>query len=111
MGLLPRHGKHHGNGVFRCGDRITKRRVHHHNPAGSGCGNVDIVDPDTRTPNNLEVFGGREHFFGDLCRRTDCQPVIITNAGDQFFRAHTRDLVYFDAALGENFSCARAQLV
>ena len=31
---LPRHGKHHRNRVLGGGDRVAKRRVHHHDPLG-----------------------------------------------------------------------------
>ena len=65
--------------MFSGGDSIAEWRVHNHNAAFGGFGNVDIINADTGTANHFQMRGGIQNIFCHLGRRADRQAVIIAN--------------------------------
>ncbi len=68
LGQLPGEREDQCNGMFGGCDRIAERGVHDDHAARRGGGDVDIVDPDPGTPDDLQVGRGVEERGGDLGR-------------------------------------------
>ena len=65
---LPRHRKHHRNRMFRSGDRIAKRRIHHNDALFRCRGNINIVHTNARAPDDLQVGGKGQQLFRNFGR-------------------------------------------
>ncbi len=88
--------QHQGKGVFRGGDRVAARGVHHDHAVVGGGRAVDIVHADSRAADGLEVFRGSEYFGGDLGIGADDQAVVVADDFQQFIGFQT-------GALGSDF--------
>ena len=108
---LTRESKHQGDGMFCRGNRVTEGRVHNDNTLGRRIGDVDIVDANARTANDLEVRCGVQDLLCNLGRRTDGDTVIITNDCCKLIRCLVGDNVNVTAAFSKNLCGVRVHLV
>ena len=92
-------------------DRIAERRVHDHHALGAGGGNIDIVDPDARTPDNLQIVRGIDDILGNLGGRTDGEAIILADDRLQFIGRHARLHIDVAATFFENAGGVRVHLV
>jgi hypothetical protein len=103
-GDLAGDGEHHGDGVLGGGDRVAEGRVHHHDPARGGGGEVDIVDADAGAADDLESVGLLQQRGGGLRGGADGEAVIAADRGGQRLRilAELGAEIDVDAALSED---------
>ena len=97
--------------MFCRGNRVTEGRVHNDNTLGRRIGDVDIVDANARTANNLEVRCGVQDLLCNLSRRADGDAVIVTNDCRKFVRCLVSDNVNVTAAFSKNLCGVRVHLV
>jgi hypothetical protein len=102
QGNVAGQGQQHGDGVLRRGDGIAERRVHHHDALGRGRVQIDIVDADPGTADDLQIFGGLDNRAAHLGRRTHGQAVIVPDDGRQVLGRQARFHVHFDPAALED---------
>ena len=67
----------HRDGVFRRGDRVTERRVHHHHAFARRRLDVDIVDPDPGAANDFQIVRRSDHISIRLTRGADHKTVKV----------------------------------
>ncbi len=110
---LPRHGKHHRNRVLGGGDRVAKRRVHHHNPFGRSRREVHVVHANTGATNNFEVISFGNQFRRGFGGRADRKAIIITDDLGQLGRVFTKVglEVHFHAVVFEDLHRCGAEFV
>src|SRR5439155_12045837 len=70
-GDVPGQGQEHGDGVLGRADGVAAGRVHDHDAAASGGGDVDVVHADAGANNGLEPAGILQQFGGDACAAAD----------------------------------------
>ena len=73
---LASRGKQQGNRVLGGRDRVAERRVHDHDAARGGRGDVDVVDADTGATDHLESRGGGNDVLVRLRRGSYGQAVV-----------------------------------
>ena len=95
--------EHQRNGMFRRGDRIAKRGVHHHNAARGCRRNIDIVDANPGPADDLQVGGRGQYIFGRLGGGADGKAVIIADDGDQLVLGQPGFLMHLNPPRPENF--------
>ena len=81
---IARNGEHQGEGVLGGGDCVAAGGVHDNHAVLGGSLDVDIVDTDSGTADDLEVLGGLENLGSDLGLAADDQPVELWDDLDQF---------------------------
>ena len=103
---LPRECEHQRDRVLGRGDRIAERRIHDDHALGGRGGNVDVVDADTGAPDHLEPLRLLQNLGGDFGRRTDRQPVELTDdlRKPLFVGAELRLEIDLDAAILEDLN-------
>ena len=113
VGLWQLAGKreHQRDGMFGGGDRIAKRRVHHHDALHRRGGDIDIVDADPGPANDLQVGCGFDQLLGQLGGRADRKAIILADNRFQFFGRFTGDDVYVTTAFAENLFSLGVHLV
>ena len=105
--------EHHRNCMFRRGDGVPKRRVHHHGPFGGGCGDINIINANTGAANDFQVSRGLNNLSRRLGRGPDRQPIIIANDRLQFRSvfAKVRLEIHLNPTILEDLHRGFAQLV
>ena len=102
LGDLAGQGEHHGDGVLGRGDGVAVRRVHHHDAAGGGGFDVDIVHADAGAADDFQVGGGVEQFLGDFGGGADGEAVIVADDGAQVGGGEAGFQIDLDAAVAED---------
>ena len=103
--------EHHRNRMFRRGDGIAERGVHDHHTLGGGRFQVDVINADTGTADNLQIVGGFDQFCCRLGGGADGEAIILTDDFTNFCRGHAGLEIHFDATVAKDFDGARAQFV
>ncbi len=85
---IPRHGQHHGNGMFGSRDGIFPRSVHHEDSPSRRCLQVDVIDPDSGTADYLELLRCVDNISSKPSLAPDNDTVILPNGCHQLAGAH-----------------------
>jgi len=93
------------------GDRVAEGRVHH-DDAPRGCRlDVDVVDADARSPDDLELLGRGDDLRGGLGRGSHGETVVGTDDFFELVFGETDVHVDGDAALFEDGDGRRGKLI
>ena len=105
--------KHQRNRMFGRRDRIAERRVHHDDAFARGRRDIDIVDADAGTADDLQPVGGPDQLLRHLGRGADRQAVIIGDRRKQrlLVLAELGQVVDRHAAILKDLDGGRRQLV
>ena len=76
---VPRQGDEQADGVLGRRHDGGLRRIRYDDPASRGGGNVDVVDADPRTADDLELVGARDQLGCDLRRRAHDDRVVFAD--------------------------------
>ena len=99
--------EHQREGVLRGRDRIAAGGIHDDDAVFGGRIDVDIVDADACTADDLEILGGFKDGRGHLGLATDHQSVELGNDLDQLlFLEAGLDNNFHDSSLGKGFDSA-----
>mmetsp|Transcript_45379 Transcript_45379/g.81238 ORF Transcript_45379/g.81238 Transcript_45379/m.81238 type:complete len:274 (+) Transcript_45379:960-1781(+) len=79
LGNLPCHRHDHGPGVLSSGDGVALGRIADDNPLVGASGDVDVINTDTCTADDLHLLGGGNNFGGDSSGRANNHGVILSN--------------------------------
>ena len=99
------------NRVLGRADRIAARRVHDHDPAARGRGNVDVIDAHAGPDDGAKLTGVFEHVRGDPRSAANDDAV---GSADRFLQSGARQavpLVELDARLTKEFETGGFQFV
>ncbi len=99
--------------MFGCGDGIAERRVHHDDaPLGRG-GDIDVINTDAGTTDDLQVGRLFQQFFGHLGGRADGKSIILADDFGQLFLvlAKFRHVVHLDPAIAEDLDSGFGEFV
>jgi hypothetical protein len=69
------HGQHHAQRLLGHGDRVGARRIHHRDAFVRRRFQVDVVDPDSGSPDHAQLFRVLQQFRVGLHRRADNQRI------------------------------------
>jgi len=94
--------EHQRDGVLGGGDRVAERGVHDDDTLGRSSRNIDIVDADPGTADDLEVGRRVEDRLGHLGRGTDGKAIILADDPGELFGRLAGDDIDFAAALAED---------
>jgi hypothetical protein len=110
---LPGQRQHHRERVLGGGDGVAIGRVHHDDAAAGGGGDIDIVDADAGAADDFQVGRGGDDLRRDLGGRTDGEPIIGGDGGEQrlLVLAEIGQVVDVDAAVAENLDSGFGELV
>ena len=108
---MPRQRKHHRNGVFGGGNRIAEGRIHHHNAARGGAGDIHIVNANAGAAHHFQARCDFQHFPRDLGGGAHREAIILTNDGAEFRRRQAGFDIDFNTALTKNRDRGRAEFV
>ena len=108
---MPRQRKHHRNGVFGGGDGIAEGRIHHHNAARRGAGDIHIVNANAGASHHFQARCDFQHFPRDLGGGPHREAIILTDDGAEFSGRQAGFDIGFNAALTKNRDCGGAELV
>ncbi len=110
-GQLARQREHHGDRVFRRGDRIPERGIHHHDAPGGGGRHVDVVHPDAGPADDFQPGSAVEQARIDPGARADGDALVVADDRLELRRAQARLQVGVDAALDEYLHRPRRQVL
>ena len=79
--------------MFRCRPNVPAGGIDHHDAHFRGSLHVDVVNSNTCSCNNLEIFGGCEKLGGDFGLGSDKERFIVGYYLDQLFRREAFPLV------------------
>src|SRR5438105_344639 len=74
-------------------------------------GDIDVVDTDAGSADDLEVFGARDETGRHLGRRPHREATVTADASLQLLRAETGSQIDLNSARGKNLGRARAQSI
>ena len=99
--------------MFSGGDRIAKRRVHHHDAALRGGGNVDVVHADAGAADHLEVRRGGDDLRRHLGGGADGEAIVVGDDGKQriLVLAEIGEVIHLHATVAENLHGGFGKLV
>ena len=80
--------KHHADGVLNSSDGVSFRRIADDDAASSRCRDVDVVNADASTADDLEIVRSGDDLFSHLRLAAGDKPVVLADAGEEFFRRH-----------------------
>ena len=69
--------------MFRGGDGVAEGRVHHHDAALRGGGNIDVVDADAGAADDLQLRRRGDDLRRHLAGGADGEAVILRDGGKQ----------------------------
>ena len=70
--------------VLGGGNGVSRRGVHHDDPAACRCGLVDVVDADSGAADGAELVCGFDDFGGNRGLRADDKGIVISDIGEDF---------------------------
>ena len=113
FGYLASERHHERERMLGSGDGVAIGRVHDHDAAACGGGDIDIVDADTGAADDLELGSGFDELGRDLGRRADGEPVIGGDDGEEriLVLAEIGLIVDIDAAVAEDLHGGFGKLV
>ena len=104
---------HHRDRVFRRCDGVAEGRVHDHDAALAGSGNIDVVDADAGTADHLQLGGGGDDLRRHLGGGADGEAVILRDGLKKgiLVLAEVGQIIDVDAAILEDLHGGFGELV
>ena len=81
--------------MFRRGNGVSFRSIHHHDATSGGRFNIDVIHPDPGPANHFQFVGGGNNLAGYFGGTADCQAIILADDRCQFLRGHTNLDIHF----------------
>src|SRR5690606_3706241 len=111
-GKLAGNREHQRNGVFGGRERVAERRVHDDDAATRSGRDIDIVNADAGTADNLEIGRRSDQLFRRLGGGADGETVVIADDFGELFLvlAELRLEIDIDAAIAKALAGGFRQL-
>ena len=98
------HSHHHSNGVLGSSHSVAFRGVEYDDAFSGSGGDIDVVNANAGTADNLQAGGGFNNLFGYLGHAAGYQAIVIVDNLDKLLRLHVGHYIYIKVFAQQSYA-------